>query len=225
MNVKYEILEAKPNIFAVVISNQFDRGMTFCRSQEFYECPNPAFRKNKFNMWDYIKWYSEEHGKGFSYPYDWIGFNVPFDVVHECYKDSIQFDRPIQFDTPYDKAMHEIYLKILHMKNDGDAYIVGVDNPSGDTFFHEVCHGLYYTNPTYRSQADEITHSIPKKHKDKFRKNLVKAGYAECVVEDEIQAYLTFGYDCEGFSSEVPIELCESWNKEYKKLFNNSNNI
>jgi len=215
MNIKYEITEAKLNIFAVVISNSFDRAMTFCRVQEFYESPNPAFRNKNFNMWDYIKWYSEEYGKGFTYTHDWAGFNIPFNVLHECFKDLKKFD------TPYDEIMCDIYHKILHAKKDGNAYVIGVDNSKSETFLHEVCHGLYYVDPSYKSEVDGITESIPKKYKKQFSNNLIKAGYAEHVVDDEIQAYLTFGYESQQFSNKVPIELCENWNKEYKKIFQN----
>ncbi|NDB56269.1 hypothetical protein EB169_10645, partial [archaeon] len=75
------ITEVKPNIFAVIIPNGFDRAMTFCRVQEFYESPNPQFRGKHFSMWDYMKWYSKEYDRGFSYPNDWSGFNIPFEVI------------------------------------------------------------------------------------------------------------------------------------------------
>ncbi len=48
--MKYQIKEVKPNIFAVIIPNGFDRAMTFCRVQEFYESPNKKFRDKDFSM-------------------------------------------------------------------------------------------------------------------------------------------------------------------------------
>ena len=49
MNIDYKITEVKPNVFAVIIPNQYDRAMTFCRVQEFYESPNPYFSFFKNN--------------------------------------------------------------------------------------------------------------------------------------------------------------------------------
>ena len=66
MNIDYKITEVKPNVFAVIIPNQYDRAMTFCRVQEFYESPNSDFRGKHFSMWNYMKWYSEEYGRGIS---------------------------------------------------------------------------------------------------------------------------------------------------------------
>jgi hypothetical protein len=72
--MKYEIKEVKDRVFAVIIPNHYDRAMTFCRVQEFYESPNPDFRGKHFNIWDFIEWYSKEHKDAFTYAFDWGGF-------------------------------------------------------------------------------------------------------------------------------------------------------
>lgn len=213
MEVKYKITEVKPNIFAVIISNKFDRAMTFCRVQEFYESPNPQFRGKHFKMWDYMKWYSEEYGRGFSYPDDWSGFNIPFEVMDKCFKDMKEFE------TPYDAVMYKIYWHIRTMKGNGKAYVIGAEDTKGDTFKHEVCHGLYHTDKTYNQLVNEITDTISVQHKLNFRNNLIGMGYTDSVVDDEIQAYLTFGHNYKRFSWNVPVKLCREWNKEYRKIF------
>ena len=213
MNIDYKIIEVKPNVFAVMIPNQYDRAMTFCRVQEFYESPNPDFCGKHFSMWDYMKWYSEEYGRGFSYGSDWSGFNIPFDVLHNCY------DNIDKFETPYDALMYKIYWEIRTMKGDGNAYVIGAENTKGDTFKHEICHGLYSTNKTYKQLVNEITDTISLKDYTKFRNNLIEMGYTSEVVADEIQAYLTFGYDYKKFNKGVDEKLCKTLNKEYKKVF------
>ena len=213
MEIEYKITEVKPNIFAVIIPNGFDRAMTFCRVQEFYESPNPQFRGKHFSMWDYMKWYSEEYGRGFSYPNDWSGFNIPFEVMDKCFKDMKEFENP------YDAVMYKIYWQIRTMKGNGKAYIIGAADTNGDTFKHEVCHGLYYTNKTYNRLVNEITDTISVQHKLNFRNNLIEMGYTDSVVNDEIQAYLTFGHNYKRFSWNVPVKLCREWNKEYRKVF------
>ena len=213
MNIDYKITEVKPNVFAVMIPNQYDRAMTFCRVQEFYESPNPDFCGKHFSMWNYMKWYSEEYGRGFSYGSDWSGFNIPFDVLHNCY------DNIDKFETPYDAIMYKIYWEIRTMKGDGKAYVIGAANTVGDTFKHEVCHALYYTNKRYKTLVNEITDEIPTKHYKVFKKNLIEMGYTDKVVADEIQAYLTFGHDYKKFNKGVDEKFCKQWNKEYNRVF------
>jgi len=213
--MKYQIKEVKPNIFAVIIPNGFDRAMTFCRVQEFYESPNPQFRGKHFNMWEYMKWYSEEYGKGFSYPNDWSGFNIPFEVMDMCFRNMKEFE------TPYDGIMYKIYWEIQTMKRGGKAYVIGAADTKGDTFKHEVCHGLYYTNKTYKQLVNEITDTISVEHILNFRNNLIKMGYTDGVVDDEIQAYLTWGWDYTKFNKGIPKEFCKNINKEYRKVFQN----
>lgn len=214
MNVDYKITEVKPNVFAVIIPNQYDRAMTFCRVQEFYESPNSDFCGKDFSIWDYMKWYSEEYGRGFSYGSDWSGFNIPFDVLELCYR-NIQ-----KFETPYDAVMYKIYWQIQTMKGNGKAYVIGAANMEGDTFKHEVCHALFYTNKKYKTLVNEITDEIPTKHYKVFKKNLIEMGYTDKVVVDEIQAYLTFGHDYEKFNKGVDEKFCKQWNKEYSRVFN-----
>lgn len=215
MNIDYKITEVKPNVFAVIIENNYDRAMMFCRVQEFYESPNPNFCGKHFSIWDYMKWYSEEYGRGFSYGTDWSGFNIPFDVLHNCY------DNIDKFETPYDAIMYKIYWEIRTMKGDGKAYVIGAANTEGDTFKHEICHGLYSTNKNYKSFVNEITDTIPLKEYTTFRNNLIQMGYTDKVIADEIQAYLTFGHDYQKFNNGVDKKLCKNLNKEYIKVFNN----
>ena len=102
MKIKYKINEVKPKVFAVVIEDRYDRAMTFLRVQEFYESPNKKFRGKNFSIWDYMKWYSTEYGKGFTYGTDWSGFNVPLETAYSCY-DTLN-DRY----TDYDEVMETI---------------------------------------------------------------------------------------------------------------------
>ena len=105
MVIKYKIKEVKPNVFAVIVKDNYDRAMLFCRAQEYYESPNKKFRGKDFSIWDYMKWYSSEYGRGFSYGVDWGGFNIPFDTMWKCYNEC-------EMETPYDEVMWEILVNI-----------------------------------------------------------------------------------------------------------------
>jgi hypothetical protein len=208
MKIKYQIKEVKPNIFAVIVKDKYDRAMLFCRVQEYYESPSPKFRSKQFSIWDYMKWYDKKNGYGFSYGADWSGFNIPIWVAKECYN-SLN-----KLETPYDKVMDQIVQKLNSYYN---GYMIGAGNTSDETFQHEVCHALYHTDKNYKKQMDNLTEGLPKKYYDIFKKNLFKMGYASKVVKDEIQAYLQYGYKEDQFGKGVDIQVRKEYSDIYKK--------
>jgi hypothetical protein len=213
IDINYKIEKVKPKIFAVIIEDSYDRAMTFLRIQEFYESPNPAFRGNKdFSFSEYMKWYTNEYGKGFTYGSDWNGFNVPLVTAYTCY------DTLTDRYTDYDDVMETIIHKLYELNgDDADGYIIGVGNTEGDTFKHEVCHGLYYINPNYKATADAVTALIHNENYNIFEKNLLEMGYTESVIKDEIQAYLQYGWESNDFGKGVSLEMREMYNSWYEE--------
>jgi hypothetical protein len=207
MIIKYKLKEVLPNIFAVIVKDKYDRAMLFCRAQEYYESPSTKFRGKEFSIWDYMKWYHEQNGHGFSYGGDWSGFNIPVAVLKECYT------KLNKTETPYDKIMDQILSRIL--PNTG--YVIGCGNTTGITFKHEICHALYHTNKNYKKQMDVYTKGLPKKYYDTFKKNILEMGYATKVVDDEIQAYIQYGYDEARFSKGVNFKQLKEYNKIYRE--------
>jgi hypothetical protein len=180
--MKYRIKEIKTNIFAVVVKDDYERAMLFCRVQEFYESPVTSFRDKKFSIWDYYRWYSKENSGSFSYPRDFVGFNLPLIVAKKCYEMN-------DLETPYDIEMKNI-VDGLH-KNGQRGYLIGVDSLKNCTFRHELAHALYYSNLDYKSEMDDLTRGISEFNMSRFRKNLKAIGYCSGVVKDEIQAYMS----------------------------------
>lgn len=207
MQIKYKIKEVKPNVFAVIVKDKYDRAMLFCRAQEYYESPSPRFRGKNFSIWDYMKWYHDQNGNGFSYGNDWSGFNIPLKTIRECYN---KLTKP---ETPYDKIMDQILAKLRSVSNDG--YIIAAKNTNGETFKHEVCHAIYHTNKNYKKQMDALTNGLPKKYYNVFKSNLLQMGYAQKVIDDEIQAYLQYGYDDENFGKDIDIKVRKQYNQLY----------
>lgn len=217
MKPKYKIEEVYPNIFAVIIDDYYERAMTFLRVQEYYECPNPKFRGKDFNIWEFIEWYSRKKNGAFTYPFDWGGFNIPLKTAWKCYEgvSSIPDDWKSKWDKPMNDIVWQIQATMFHKKNvrNLNAYIIGAGDMEGWTFKHEVCHGLYTTNKQYKELMDEIIQTIPLKDYLTFRKNLIKMGYTDGVIDDEIQAYLNYGHDWRAFSKGVSKKLCKDLNK------------
>jgi hypothetical protein len=109
--------------------------------------------------------------------------------------------------------MDQILSRIL--PNTG--YVIGCGNTTGITFKHEICHALYHTNKNYKKQMDIYTKGLPKKYYNTFKKNILEMGYATKVVDDEIQAYIQYGYDEDRFSKGVNFKQLKEYNKIYRE--------
>jgi len=208
VKINYKIKEVKSNVFAVIVKDKYDRAMLFCRAQEYYESPSLKFRGKNFSIWDYMKWYHEQNHYGFSYGADWSGFNIPLQIVRDCYN---KLTKP---ESPYDKIMDEILNKLK--LQDSGGYLIGAKDTKGETFKHEVCHALYHTDKNYKKQMDALTHGLPKKYYNVFASNLVQMGYTTKVVDDEIQAYLQHGHADENFGKGVDIRARREYSDIYK---------
>lgn len=211
MKISYKIKEVCPNVFAVIVKDKYDRAMLFCRAQEYYESPATKFRGKNFSIWEYMKWYNDKYRRGFSYGADWSGFNIPFKTIQECYH------KLNKVESPYDKLMDEIIRKIKSRLTNETTYVVGCSNITDGVFKHEVCHAMYHTNKNYKKQMNIYTKELPKKHYNVFKSNILNMGYAAKVVDDEIQAYLQYGYQEEKFGNGVDIHVRKEYSNIYKE--------
>ena len=214
MKIEYTLKDVKDNIFAVIVPNDYNRAMLFCRVQEFYESDNDDFVNTDFDMWEYVRWYSMKNKNSFTYAKDWSGFNIPFKVAVNCMI-------AIKNKTPYDDVMEDIIDEILRNHNYSlSSYIIGTKADSGITFKHEMCHALYYNNKTYKVMADTLTSLIPKNYKKIFKDNLMLLGYNESVIDDEIQAYMMTNYNSKYFSKGVATDWMKRTHEYYKEQLN-----
>jgi fructose-1-phosphate kinase PfkB-like protein len=83
-------------------------------------------------------------------------------------------------------------------KNNGkrtDWYLIGASSKDLKTMDHEIAHGLYFTNKTYKLRMDTLFNGIPNKVKEKIFKKLIKMGYVDDkkILIDESQAFLSTG--------------------------------
>jgi hypothetical protein len=114
--------------------------------------------------------------------------------------------------------MEKIVFQIYEMNgNSCDGYIIGAGDMEGGTFWHEVCHGLYATNPLYKEMADEITQMIPTKLYNQFVNNLVDYGYTLEVMDDEVQAYLMTNWEVTSISKGTNKRDVKKFSKLYKQ--------
>jgi hypothetical protein len=212
-----DVDEIVEGVYLCSIKNRYDLAMTFCRVQEFYESPFKEIRGKKFHMMYFMELYSKRRGDGaFTYASDWVGFNVPGNIVQKM------FELGIDDVTEYD----EIIKKIHERAGSSRYYLIGSSGKDKKTINHELCHALYYLHEDYKHAADKITKKISSGAYKKLCKFLLELGYTKQVLADEIQAYLST--DCIMFD-EIKFTKKESLNvleaetelkmffKQYKK--------
>lgn len=198
------------SIYHLTFKSRYEMAMFFLRYQEYYESINPEFRGHAFTYLDYMSWYVQYSNKStFTYPKDFIGYNLPSESIYECYTYGI----PEGDKNKYDYMMGRLFLELKDDSN-GKFYIIGSIRKDV-TYHHELAHALYYLEPEYKKAMDMITGHLP----EKFRRNIyniLATTYCEEVFRDETQAYLSTNSfmsgmdDIPGFKTHV---------KKYEKVF------
>lgn len=181
-------------IFLVEFDTSAEAAKTFLRFQEYYE--SPEFKGRVFALKEYIKWYKNKtKSKIFTYYTDWSGFNIPSWVLSPFVNDG-QTKHHFENLSKREKA----FLKMFE-EDVGDFYIIGVKKGKSRTLDHEIMHGLYYTDPDYRYDVDKILESS-NTSLGPLGSALLKWGYHESVIQDEIHAHLADGDAVESFGEE-----------------------
>jgi len=189
--------------------------MSFVRIQEFYE--SPEFKGRHFSLEEYIDWWSLNMSKvkgTFDYPERWNGFNVPgkeiLDWLFECDEEILRdkeldlirrLAKKLNIDIGETKQGWGLYLLLREELK--SIYLIGCHRQNGDKYIkevisHEVAHALYFLYPEYKESVQNLLAELDKDIDGKLTKKcavdwLIKRGYDESVIDDEIQAYFSTG--------------------------------
>lgn len=151
---------------------------TFLRPTEYHE--SPRWRNKIFTLGQYRRWFCREYGS-WCYAEMWSGFNVP-DYALKPFINGL-FD-PL---TPEEQKL----IDLVRYRYD-KFYVIGVSDrdKDGDVKKHEICHGLYYTDPEYKNSVEQVFNT----HQDslwlcELELALSKRGYADHVLRDEIHVH------------------------------------
>lgn len=187
----FKIKELSPYIFLLEFENSYDLAMHFLRYQEFYESPHDDIRGNSFTIIDVMERYSKRYHPRkpvFSYPRDYVGFNIPHYIIPNVREIGIQ-DK-----NRYDTAMWNVYKKLKLQCGNRRFYIIGCVSGDSDVLEHEYAHALFFTNASYRREMKKLVSELPARHRQTFAAWLSSAGgYASAVHVDETQAYFATG--------------------------------
>lgn len=193
--VKGKVKEIQPRIYCVLVDDNYDRAMLFCRYQEFYESPLKKFRGKYFSWMSYMRQYKDFWKKDtFTYPIDWSGYNIPSTVVEDACD---IFNK----ETEYDELMFKIFTYCdyeTYCNNNRkrtDWYLIGASSKDLRTLDHEIAHGLYFTNKEYKKEVSNLIKNIKPSHYEKLKKKLIKMGYVDDkkIIDDEINAFMSTG--------------------------------
>lgn len=187
MKFEYSLYQVRPQIYLLETDSKYDIAMTFWRSQEFYESPNTNFRGKNFSLLEYMDWYAKTCSgiESFSYSNDYIGYNVPGEVIMKCY--TVNEER-----TPYDKFMLSIVRDIFFDQDGGKFYLIGAHKGDSKTINHELAHAFFYVDNEYREHTTQLVNDIPSK-KDIFTTLTDEFLYDKSVLVDETQAFMSTG--------------------------------
>jgi len=207
MNIEHKKLADR--IHLLIFENQQDITSTFLRFQEHYE--SPEFRGKIFTFDEFQEWYVKNSPKGavsgeFTYYSDWNGFNIPSYILKPFYNGKFN---PL---SEQERSFLDIF------KDEGGTfYIIGVHKESkikDQLLKHEIAHGLFYTNDSYRLEVQQTLSRFDDIKKIKEELSL-KAGYHEEVLEDEVHAY-SIDYES-NLKTPIPEKLSEELRKLYEK--------
>jgi hypothetical protein len=199
-SINYELKKIDTLVWGVFIPNDYDRAMTFCRVQEYYESPREEFRGKYFSFWRYMKWYSESNNNSFTYASDWVGYNIPLKVLDEWCKLVLEHESEESLN-PHEKLLFSLWDEMASLCGFGlkNYYVIASDAEKSPTTSHELCHAKYATDSNYRARVNNfIDRPLGKKKiefgdfKNSFYIALTSIGYAndEKLLRDEFQAYL-----------------------------------
>ena len=75
-------------------------------------------------------------------------------------------------------------------------YLIGIDQSNGEDpslIYHEVAHGLWFSDPIYKAKMTRIINKMDPVVKEQMLNKIRSYGYGDNVYEDELQAYLSTG--------------------------------
>ncbi len=174
LNRVFATNEVEPGIIHLVFKDQKTLNTTFMRFQEYYE--SPKFKGRVFSRKKFKRWYRSEHDGYFTYYQDWVGFNIPDYALDPFLRG--EFKKL----TKTEKQVLDVF-----RSREDNFYVIASVEGEKDVVAHEVSHGRFYLNEDYRHDVRE---AIRKHNTLNIQSWLLKAGYDDSVLPDEINAYV-----------------------------------
>ena len=210
-----ELYHCGDHIWAIKSPDNHTRALMFMRPQEFYESSFEEIISKQFKVSNFVDIYKQHYGKKeFTYGSDWSGFNIPSTILEDC-----MFNIPEDEINNWDKLMLSIINIIKEKEGDHNYYLLGVDELSNRLLEHEFAHAMYFTLPEYKDEMSKMNDECDPNVRDMMYKCITEYGYADHVLPDELQAYMSTGLGSK--MEEMNIPDIEIWQQRYRNIFDN----
>lgn len=186
LTTEFEIMMPEPGIYHMVFDHQRDLAQSMMRLQEHYEGASDLIRGRYFTLEQFLHHFTDEDGI-FAYTHVWSGFNVPGHVVTAWEELFRANDGLTSKEQRMMQALHEA-------RSDPDRrwYLIATAGIKDTrTVNHEIAHARFYLDGAYQESCERLVYEIPKADRNKMARRLLKMGYTDSVITDEIQAYLS----------------------------------
>lgn len=212
-SAQIELYHCGDHIWAIKSPDDYTRALMFMRPQEFYESSFEEIIGKQFKVTDFVNIYKQHYGKQqFTYGSDWSGFNIPSNILEEC-----MFNIPEDEINNWDKLMLSTINTIKEIEGNHNYYLLGVDELSNRLLEHEFAHAMYFTLPEYKAEMTKMNDECDATVKDMMCKCITEYGYADHVLPDELQAYMSTGLGKK--MEEMNIPDIEIWQEKYRNIF------
>ena len=212
-SAQIELFHCGDHIWAIKSPDSHTRALMFMRPQEFYESSFEEIIGKQFKVSDFVNIYKQHYGKQqFTYGSDWAGFNIPSNILEEC-----MFNIPEDEINNWDKLMLSAINTIKEIEGEHNYYLLGVDELSNRLLEHEFAHAMWFTLPDYKSEMSKLNDECDPVVKDMMCKCITEYGYADHVLPDELQAYMSTGLGRK--MEEMNIPNIEVWQQKYRDVF------
>lgn len=171
---------------------------SFMRLQEFYESDIPGIRGSFFTLEEFMDAYAQRMGN-FTYTVDWGGFNVPGTVFRawcEAFPEATRLEK--------ERTLVAAVESLLSQGGGAaEFYLIGSSDEASDLrdlVSHEAAHALFALSPRYRKDQTDLVKSWQREDPAAWKRmsgKLLKMGYVEPVLEDEVQAYFATSDDAD----------------------------
>jgi hypothetical protein len=214
-SAQIELYHCGDHIWAIKAPDSHTRALMFMRPQEFYESSFEEIIGKQFKVSNFVNIYKQHYGKQqFTYGSDWSGFNIPSNILEEC-----MFNIPEDEINNWDKLMLSTINTIKEIEGDHNYYLLGVDELSNSLLEHEFAHAMWFTLPEYKVEMSKMNDECDPTVKDMMYKCITEYGYADHVLPDELQAYMSTGLGKK--MTEMNIPNIEIWQEKYRNIFDN----
>ena len=172
------------NLFVVNSDTQEKLAKTFIRPNQYLD--SDKFKGKIFSLDEIKDAFIKDKGS-FTYYRDFKGFNVPDSVTDKFLSGNFN---------PLGEEEKWLFENLKANITERPYYVIGYVDVDGEesTRHHELAHALYYLNPAYKNEVNDVVDKFWKNISDestnKVQKFLTKLGYDKSIWSDEMNAYL-----------------------------------